>query len=218
MAFTPGHAAVVTGAAGGIGYAVSSHCAALGLRVCLADLNAEALEEARARLVAEMGGHDEMVMACELDVTSPESYAALVDAVLERWDGVTVGFVHLNAGVGSGDPRSPGTAAAATLQDWAVNLDVNLIGVVNGVQAFLPLLQSQATPCALAATASWAGLFNSVPYASVPYVVSKHGCVLLMEALCHELRADEAAQVSAHVLCPGQVNTNMLNGIGADRV
>ncbi len=95
------------------------------------------------------------------------------------------------------------------------------MGVVRGLRTFVPMMKASSPdngPCAIVATASWAGLFNAFPFASAPYVVAKAGCVLVMETLRYELRQDKTnTHVTAHVLCPGKVDTNMLIGNGPDR-
>jgi len=116
----------------------------------------------------------------------------------------TFSAVHLlfnNAGVGPGK-------TACTIEDWEWILGVNLWGVIHGIHFFVPRMLDQGSECHIVNTASMAGLISG-PGQSI-YKVSKHGVVTLSETLYHDL-ALWGANIKVSVLCPGVVNTNILD-------
>lgn len=189
-----GRVAVITGAASGIGLALAQGCAQAGMRLVLADIEPGALERARAQF-EEQGTP---VLARQTDVCSAEQVQALADAAFERF-----GAVHLlcnNAGVAS--PAHQLAAWEVPLSDWHWILDVNLLGVVHGLRAFVPRMLAQGEEGHVVNTASLAGLVAG----SGPYHASKHGVVCLSEGLYLDLHRRNAP-ISASVLCPGHIRT-----------
>ena len=187
--------AVVTGAASGIGKALSLAFAAEGSSVVLADVEDEALAAAKAEVEA-LGV---TALAVKTDVTEEESVADLCSATLEAF-----GEVHIlcnNAGVGGG-----GLIKNQQLVDWKWVIDVSLWGVINGLHHFLPHL-IEAEDSHVVSTASVAGLM-AVP-GLAPYNAAKYGVVAIMETLHHEMMRDEEANLGVSVLCPGVVRTNI---------
>ena len=187
--------AVVTGAASGIGKALSLAFAAEGSSVVLADVEDEALAAAKAEVEA-LGV---TAFAVKTDVTDEESVADLCSATLEAF-----GEVHIlcnNAGVGGG-----GLIKNQQLVDWKWVIDVSLWGVINGLHHFLPHL-IEAEDSHVVSTASVAGLM-AVP-GLAPYNAAKYGVVAIMETLHHEMMRDEEANLGVSVLCPGVVRTNI---------
>lgn len=179
--------AVITGAAGGLGLALARQCAARGMRLVLADLDAVALEAA----VTTFGG-PERCLARRADVTRAEDVEALAEAAEARF-----GAVHLlfnNAGVGVSK-----TIAETTSNDWRWVLGVNLWGVLHGLAAFLPRMQAHGDEARIVNTASAAG-FLSEPGMGA-YSVSKHAVVVVSETLRRELEL-EKSRVGVTVLCP----------------
>src|SRR5205085_11973177 len=113
--------------------------------------------------------------------------------------------VHLlcnNAGVGA-----EAAVWESTLAEWEWVMGVNLWGVIHGVRVFVPLMLAQDTDCHIVNTASIAGLISGPGLGA--YKVAKHGVVTLSETLHHEL-AERGAKVKVAVLCPGIVNTRIM--------
>jgi len=187
--------AVVTGAGSGIGRAIALACAERGCKVVLADVEAQPLADTEA----EVQKFDVETLAVETDVGNAESMAALADATIARF-----GAVHIlcnNAGVGGG-----GLIKNQQLVDWKWIIDVNLWGVIHGLQYFLPHL-CLAEEAHVVSTASVAGLY-SLPGLG-PYNATKYGVVAMMETLYVEMAQDPDSNVDVSVLCPGVVNTNI---------
>ncbi len=193
-----GKVAVVTGAASGIGLALTRAFAADGMQVVMADIEAGPLEEAAAGLPE---GTEVLTVLC--DVSDGDQVDALRDAAVERFG--TVHVVCNNAGVAGGGP-----IWAQTRADWDWVLGVNLYGVINGITAFTPLLIEQGEGHIIN-TASMAGML-SMPWGGT-YNVSKHGVVTLSETLWADLQLAGATGVGVSVLCPGWVQTRIAESV-----
>jgi NAD(P)-dependent dehydrogenase (short-subunit alcohol dehydrogenase family) len=193
-----GRVAVVTGGASRIGYAMADRFAREGMRIVLADIQADALEEAEGRLRA--GGAE--VLAVETDVAQPAAVEHLRDRALDAFGAVHV--VCNNAGV-----VARGSVWETTVEDWNWILGVNLWGVINGIRTFVS--SSSRRRGHVVNTASMAGvvagLLNS-------YSVTKQAVVGLSESLYFGLQARGAVNVGVSVLCPGWVRTQIAD---ADR-
>ena len=189
-----GKVAVVTGAASGIGLALTRTFLGDGMKVVMADIEAPALEAAIAGL--DEGAEVEPFVC---DVREEAQVEALRDHAVERFGGVHV--VCNNAGVAGGGP-----IWTATREDWDWVLGVNLYGVINGVRAFTPMLIEQGEGH-IVNTASIAGMI-SMPWGGT-YNVSKHGVVTLSETLWADLQLAGATNVGVSVLCPGWVQTRI---------
>jgi len=188
-----GRLAVVTGAGSGIGRALALACAKRGMRLLLADVDNDGLEATRA-LVAR-----DDTLTLRVDVSRPEQVSALADlAYAEAGD---VALLFNNAGVAAG-----GWIWETTPKDWQWLIGVNLMGVVHGIQSFVPRMLQQANPAHIVNTSSAAGLL-SVPAGSA-YCATKHGVVTLSECLHHELKLKEA-RIGVSVLCPSFVQTGI---------
>ncbi len=191
--------AVVTGAASGIGLALATRFSQEGMKVVLADIEAAPLEGARAALAARGAA----AIAVRTDVSREEDVKRLADAAFEGF-----GNVHVlcnNAGV-SGGFGADGVWNVAR-QDWEWVLGVNFSGVLYGIRQFVPRMLAQGEAGHIVNTASVAGLVTSGTGA--PYTVSKHAVVALTELLYKDLKARNA-QLSASVLCPGWVDTKII--------
>lgn len=195
-----GRVAVVTGGASGIGFGLAERFAQEGMKVIVADIEQPALDEAVARLRER--GHD--ATGVPTDVRSAESVAALARRAIEAY-----GKVHVlcnNAGVTTrGAATDNPTTWEFSLRDWDWVLGVNLMGVVHGLHAFVPLMLAQNEEGHIINTGSINGL---VTVSGTPYGVSKFGVVRLSEGLYLELKA-RGAKVGCSVLCPGAVATRI---------
>ena len=200
-ALGPNRVAVVTGAASGIGLAACAKFVSLGMTVCMADLSAEALEAAAAKLREEAGRPD-AVRTFALDVSRLEDVKRLQSTVIESYGEVALLMNNAGTGGGGGLFADPGR--------WRRIIDVNLWGVVNGIQAFAPDMIRQEAPSAIVNTGSKQGI--TCPPGDTAYNVSKAGVKVVTEALAHELRNVDGCKASAHLLVPGFTFTAMTAG------
>jgi NAD(P)-dependent dehydrogenase (short-subunit alcohol dehydrogenase family) len=190
-----GRTAVITGAAGGLGLALASRCLQAGMQVALADIDPAALERACALLderFSSQGNAPPVLMSVPTDVSDAASVHALAGHVAAH-----LGAVHLlvnNAGV-----APMGTVWEATLADWRWAIGVNLMGVVHGLDAFLPAIRAHGEPAHILNTASVAGLIS--PPGMAVYNATKHAVVTLTETLAHDL-AREGSPIGTSLLCP----------------
>lgn len=184
---------LITGGASGLGREMARQWVASGARVAVGDLNTERLEETRAEL-------GDGVLTLTLDVTKDADWASAVATLEEQWGGLDV--VVNNAGIASGGPLQ--TESIAT---WHRVLEINLLGVVRGCQATLPLLRKSHGH--ILNVASMAGLIHPPMMGS--YNAVKAAVVAYSETLSFELEDDG---VDVHVLCPGFFKTNLVESLG----
>jgi NAD(P)-dependent dehydrogenase (short-subunit alcohol dehydrogenase family) len=189
-----GKVAVITGAASGIGLALSRRLGADGMRVMMADVEQPALVAAARDLAAE--GIE--VASTVTDVSDADSVDALARATLARFGAFHV--VCNNAGVSRGGP-----AWDVPLPMWKWIVDVNLFGIVHGIRSFVPQLIAQGEGHVIN-TASMGGLIAG-PWMS-PYHATKYAAIGVSESLSHELTA-LGSPVGVSVLCPGSVRTRI---------
>ena len=187
-----GKVAVVTGAASGIGLAMTRRFLDEGMRVVMADVEEPKLVDVASKL--EANGAD--VFAVLTDVTDPAQVQALADQTVSHY-----GAVHLvcnNAGVAPGGPM-----LSTTPKDWQWTVGVNVLGVAYGVTTFGPMLVAQGEGH-IVNTASEAGLVTTSMLGM--YCATKHAVVGLSESLYREL---ESSPVGVSVLCPNLVRTSI---------
>jgi NAD(P)-dependent dehydrogenase (short-subunit alcohol dehydrogenase family) len=188
-----GKTAFVTGGASGIGLALGRAFAQAGMKVMLADIERDALAAAVASL--HDVGPDVCGVAC--DVADPVSVERAAEASYEAF-----GHVHVvcnNAGVaglGGIDDISPDT--------WRWVLDVNVMGVLHGIRAFLPHIRAHGEGGHIVNTASMAGMLRSLGFS--PYAASKFAVVAMSEGLAMQLKP---LGIGVTVLCPGFVRTRI---------
>ena len=200
MSHLNGGIAVITGAASGFGLQTCRIAARMGMKIVMADVQADALATAQA----EIEGLGATVLPFRLDVSKSAEVEALAAATMQRFGAPN--FVFNNAGVGAG-----GLIWEHTLKDWEWVIGVNLMGVAHGVRVFTPLMLAAAAKDPawrgdIINTASMAGMVNP-PNMGV-YNVSKHAVVSISETLYQDL-ALVSEQVHAHVLCPFFVPTGI---------
>lgn len=193
--------AVVTGAASGIGRGLATALAAEGASLVLADVNECALNELRDTLAAQ----GTPVVALRADVSQLADVERLRDAALERF--ARVDWLFNNAGI-----LLSGNSWEIGHDEWQRAIGVNLWGVIHAHRSFVPLMIRQGGGH-IVNTSSIGGLLVG-PWIA-PYTVSKHGVTVLSEALHLELQA-AGQPVKVSVLCPGPVDTGIVNDLRAD--
>ena len=188
-AIAPGNIAVITGGASGIGLASAARFKALGMTVCIVD------STGLAPAATTLGDN---VLIFETDVSERTAVTALAARVAAEVGPVSV--LMNNAGVGGGGD------ALANPDGWERVLGVNLMGPINGVQAFVPAMVERGAPGLVINTGSKQGITQ--PPGDTAYNVSKSGVKALTEGLAHTLR-QAGGQISAHLLIPGFTFTGM---------
>jgi NAD(P)-dependent dehydrogenase (short-subunit alcohol dehydrogenase family) len=189
-----GKTAFVTGGASGIGFALAQAFAGAGMKVMLADIEAGMLSPSVQRLQAS--GANVQGIACDVADEQSVAHAA-------REARAAFGPVHIlcnNAGVAGGsgiEHISPDT--------WRWVLDVNVMGVVHGLSAFLPQMLAHAEGGHIVNMASLAGLVTG-RFGFSPYAASKHAVVSMSEGLAAQLRP---LGIGVSVACPGHVRTRI---------
>lgn len=190
-----GKTAVITGAGSGFGRELAVVCAGEGMRLVLADINADGLAATCA--LPEVTNSDVLTQLC--DVSQQTQVDALADAAQKRFGAVHV--VFNNAGIAVSGPLW-----TSTLDEWQWTLGVNLMGVVHGVRSFVPPMLEHGEEGHVVNTASIAGMLSGAGQGI--YCVSKHGVVALSEVLYHELRMVRS-NIGVSVLCPAFAPTGI---------
>ncbi|MGE0238747.1 MAG: SDR family NAD(P)-dependent oxidoreductase [Parvibaculaceae bacterium] len=189
-----GNVAVITGGASGIGLAAARKFLDLGLKVCIADRDADRLMQAATELAA---AEDCLIAPC--DVAEPHELKNLEGTVREHFGRIDV--LMNNAGI------QPGSRIFGPQANWEQVISVNLWGVVNGTRIFAERMIGQGTPGLIINTGSKQGI--TTPPGDPAYNVAKAGVKVFTEALQHELRSREGCRISAHLLIPGFVFTQL---------
>jgi NAD(P)-dependent dehydrogenase (short-subunit alcohol dehydrogenase family) len=194
----PGGAAVVTGAASGIGMAAARCFADLGLHVVMADLPGEALDRA-VETVRQAATGGARVLSAPCDVADRVAVGHLAQTSFDAFGAVNVLMNNAAIGVNPGRTWEGG-------EGWRALMDVNLWGVIHGVQAFVPRMLEMALPGLVINTGSKQGI--TLPPGNSAYNTSKAGVKAYTELLSHELR-QAGGTLSAHLLIPGFTYTGM---------
>ncbi len=196
----PGKVAVVTGGGGGIGRALGERFAIEGMKVVLADIDEPLLEAT----VKELQDRSLDVTGVVTDTSQSESVEHLRDVTLDRH-----GAVHLvcnNAGIPSG---SDGQQWEHHTNDWRWALDVNVLGVVHGINAFVPVMLEQGGPGHIVNTTSSNGTFYPL-YNSAIYATTKSAVTTITECLWGQLQS-VGAEVTASLLFPTSRTGGIMN-------
>ena len=195
MEHVEGKVAFVTGGASGIGLGIAKAFTGAGMKVVIADLRDDHIEQTRTWF--EENQRNDAVHILKLDVTDRAAYERAAYEAEARF-----GKIHVlcnNAGIGISNGVSD-----ASYKDWDWGVDVNLNGVFNGVHTILPRIRKHGEGGHIVNTASMGGILQ-YSRAGV-YITTKYAVVGLSEALNFEL-ANENIGVSA--FCPGGVRTNI---------
>ncbi len=200
-----GKTAVVTGGASGVGRCLCEIFARQGMNVVMADIEAPALEAS----AAELRARGLNVTGVQADVTSPESMAALEAASRGAY-----GNIHVlcnNAGVGIKEAQR--RMWTLTPNDWDWGFSVNVMGVANGLRAFVPNMLAHGEAGHVVNTSSGNGGLTSMP--TTPIYAATKAAVTSMSEVLHYQFLMEGAALQAHVLFPGPhlVNTNILSSM-----
>jgi len=190
-----GKVAFITGGASGIGLGIAHALARRGMKIALADIEAEALARARQDLERRQAE----VIALELDVSDRAAVQRAADATIKAF-----GKVHVlcnNAGVGRSVPLDQ-----ATGEDWDWVMGVNVQGVINGLLAFIPHLKAHGEGGHIVNTSSLSGLRYSPGRGQGIYSTTKFAIVGLSEALASDMAP---FNVGVSVLCPAFVKSQM---------
>jgi NAD(P)-dependent dehydrogenase (short-subunit alcohol dehydrogenase family) len=196
---SPNHVAVITGGASGIGLAAAKRFAALGMKVCIADIGAGPLKEAATKLSSIAPGGADSIMTEVVDVSRFEELVKLESVVQQRFGGADI--LMNNAGI------QPGSQMFGPRESWQKILGVNLWGIINGTQAFVPRMIERGREGLVINTGSKQGI--TTPPGDPAYNVSKAGVKAFTEALQHELRNTPGCRLAAHLLIPGFVFTGL---------
>lgn len=189
-----GKTAIISGGAGGIGFAIARELGLNGMNIVIADIDPIELQQAEQTLKQDKIA----VLACSLDVTDYAQWEATVEAGLKQFG--SIDMLVNNAGVGG----IPGKIEDTNHQTWRWVMDVNLMGVVYGTQAVTPVIKKQGNGGWIINVASMAGM-GGVPYAGA-YTASKAAVVAMSESWSVELKPF-GIHVSA--LCPAFVKTRI---------
>jgi NAD(P)-dependent dehydrogenase (short-subunit alcohol dehydrogenase family) len=198
MKIEPGRVAVVTGGASGIGLALAVAAASRGMQVVIADVRADALEEASDRVAAARPDDRAAVMAVNADVSRQRDVGLVAEAAFRLGP---VQLVCSNAGI-----VPFGRAWELPAGDWDRVMAVNFMATVHLMRAFLPRLIEAGQPAQLLVTGSMASVTARAGISS--YVAAKHALLGLCETVNQEL-AEDGADVRVTLLLPGKVATGM---------
>lgn len=198
-----GKVAVITGGAGGVGFALARALAGEGTRIAIADIDQAAIDASVNEL--KKSGCD--VIGVKTDVTKQESVDELADAVFAKF-----GNVHLlfnNAGVGLGEAQR--RIWTLPVKDWQWGFAVNVMGIVHGIRAFVPRMLEKGEDGTVINTSSANGGLFSLPTTPI-YAATKAAVTSITEVLHYQFLMDKS-KLKAAILFPGPnvVNTRILD-------
>lgn len=192
-AFSSGRGAVVTGGASGIGLATARQLAVFGMRVCIADRDSEAIAKAAEELAGITRNGADDVLAVNTDVSSASDIERLAESAFSRFGDIALLMNNAASFQGSDALSDP--------DGWRRILDVNVLGVLNGVQRIGSAMIERSKSGFIVNTGSKQGITS--PPGNTAYNVSKSAVKALTEGLAHTLRNLPNCQISAHLLIPG---------------
>ncbi|MDV8070688.1 SDR family NAD(P)-dependent oxidoreductase [Rhodococcus sp. IEGM 1366] len=199
----PGRVAVVTGAGSGIGAALARALAHREMRVVLADIDTSRIDS----LAQELDAAGLRAIAVAVDVSDRSSVEKLAHTVRKHW-GPTNLLVN-NAGI-----ETTGCLWEIPSERWNATIGVNLTGVYHGIQAFVPAMISDKEPAHVVNLASVGGLTTG-PF-QAPYIITKHGVLVLTECLWQEFAAQNI-DIGVSAVLPGPVSTEIFaDALSAD--
>ncbi len=190
--------AVITGGAGGIGYALAERSIQEGMKVVIADIRTEALAEAEKKLKAAGGD----VLAVPMDVRKADQVQALFQKTLDRFG--KVNLLVNNAGV-----FASGLSWGISLEQYQWIIEVNLMSVIYGIKFFVPHMIELGEECHVVNVASNAGLSSSTGFCT--YSTTKSAVVALSECLYQDLLTHQVPNVGVTLVMPGFVQSDVMN-------
>ncbi|KAJ3311065.1 hypothetical protein HDU76_003212 [Blyttiomyces sp. JEL0837] len=209
--FAPGNLALITGAATGIGRAMATHCASIGMSVILVDKDTSNLTKTSSNLSSTYPSST--ILSIETDVSSLPSIQHLHQTIKSHFPTKTIQFLMNNAGTAIGT-----SALKYDTHTFTKTIETNFNSILYTCNLFLPDMISSNLPCIIVNTGSKQGI--TCPPGNLSYNVSKAAVKVYTEGLQHELRNTNGGLVSAHLLVPGWVNTNIFYNVvkesGAD--
>lgn len=197
-----GKTAVVTGGASGVGFAICQRFGREGMNIVVADIEQGALD----RAVGQLGSEGIRAKGVVTDVTDEQSVRNLCEQAYDTFSQVDMLFNNAGVGVKEADRK----IWELTANDWSWGYSVNVMGIANGVRAFVPKMLEVGKPCHIINTTSFNGACISFPTTPI-YASSKAAVTSLTEVLYAQL-AKVAPDIKVHLLFPGphMVNTQIL--------
>jgi len=200
-AIASGHSAVITGGAGGIGFAAAQEFVSRGMNVLIADIDEQLSAEAKDSLMGQ-AVNDAKVLSFACDVSNLDSLKEMASFAAAEMGNVSVLMNNAGMGMDTGKPWE-------TPEKWHQLLNVNLWGVINSTHAFVPAMLEAGKPGLVINTGSKQGITR--PPGGSAYNLSKAGVIAFTESMAHEFRQIESCSLSAHLLVPGFTYTGMIS-------
>jgi NAD(P)-dependent dehydrogenase (short-subunit alcohol dehydrogenase family) len=203
---------LISGSAGGVGFAFARICRNHGMHLALLDRDTENLAAAVKLLKEEAKQPDLKTESYTIDVSDLSSWKSISSKVTDTF-GSSIDLLMLNAGHA---PKHSGSSRWLDVGYWHKTLDTNLFGVVNGIATFLPFVQKSEGPSAVVITGSKQGITN--PPGNPAYNASKSAVKTIAEHLAHDMRTESHenhhAGTSVHLLIPGWTYTGLSGNPG----